>query len=103
VEPNALLGAATQLKQGLLAKATNGEYLDSDFQNDIAVLYADQRIEKMLPVSVRANRADFRRDMQAKFVHYTDRQAYINSELEPIFEYLDSIMGGTDKLIIAKI
>lgn len=98
MEPNALLGAATRLKQGLLAKATNGEYLDSDFQNDIAVLSADQRIDKMLPVSVRANRstADFRRDMQAKFVHYADRRAYISSELEPIFEYLDSIKDGTD-------
>lgn len=101
MEPNALLGAATRLKQGLLAKATNGEYLDSDFQNDIAVLSADQRIEKMLPVSVRANRstADFRRDMQAKFVHYADRRAYISSELEPIFEYLDSIKDGTDSFI----
>lgn len=38
MNPNALLGAVTRLKQGLLAKATNVEYLDSDFQNDIAVL-----------------------------------------------------------------
>lgn len=98
MEPSALLEAATRLKQGLLAKATSGEYLDNDFQNDIAVLSMDQRIEKMLPVSVRTNRstADFRREMQAKFVHYADRRAYVSSELEPIFEYLDSIKDGTD-------
>jgi len=49
MEPNALLGADTRLKQGLLAKETNGEYLDNDFQNGIAVLSADQRIDKCYP------------------------------------------------------
>lgn len=66
MESNTLLIAATRLKQGLLAKATDGEYSDNDFQNDLAVLSADQHIEKILPISVRTNRstADFRRDMQ---------------------------------------
>ena len=93
-----MLIAATRLKQGLLAKATDGEYSDNDFQNDLAVLSADQHIEKILPISVRTNRstADFRRDIQAKFAHYADRRAYITSELKPIFEYLDSIKDGTD-------
>lgn len=98
METNTLLEAATRLKQGLLAKATNGEYSDSDFQKDRAVLSSDQRIEKMLPVSVRANRstADFRRELQAKFDHYAERRSYISSELEPIFEYLNSVKDGTD-------
>lgn len=98
MESNTLLIAATRLKQGLLAKATDGEYSDNDFQNDLAVLSADQHIEKILPISVRTNRstADFRRDMQAKFAHYADRRAYITSELKPIFEYLDSIKDGID-------
>ena len=79
MEPNTLLIVDTRLEQGLLAKATNREYSDNDFQKDIAVLSADQRIEKMLSVSVRANRStvDFRRDMQAKFVHCADHRAYI--------------------------
>lgn len=98
METRALLEAATRLKQGLLAKATNGEYRDSDFQSDIAILASDQRVEKMLPVSVRVNRStsDFRRDIQAKFDHYAERRSYISKELEPIFEYLDSIQDGTD-------
>ena len=98
MEQTTLLEAATRLKQGLLAKATDGEYSDKDFQKDISVLSADQRIEKMLPVSVRMNRstADFRRDMQAKFAQYKERRTYINNELKPIFDYLDSIKEGTD-------
>ena len=98
MEARALLEAATRLKQGLLAKATDGEYRDSDFQSDISILTSDQRVEKMLPVSIRANRStsDFRRDMQAKFNRYAERRSYINEELNPIFEYLDSIQDGTD-------
>lgn len=46
MEISALLESATRLKQGLLAKAISGEYVDSDFQSDIAVLSANQRIEK---------------------------------------------------------
>ena len=34
MEPNTLLIAVAWLKQGLLEKATNGEYTDNDFQND---------------------------------------------------------------------
>ena len=75
MEARALLEAATRLKQGLLAKATDGEYRDSDFQSDISILTSDQWVEKMLPVSIRANRStsDFRRDMQAKF-NQTDQK-----------------------------
>lgn len=46
MEPNDLLGAATRLKQGLLAKASPWRILDSDFQNDIAVLSAISALEK---------------------------------------------------------
>ena len=94
MDARALLEAATRLKQGLLAKATNGEYRDSDFQSDVAILASDQRVEKMLPVSVRVNRStsDFRRDIQSKFDHYAERRSYISKELEPIFDYLDSIL-----------
>ena len=52
MEARALLEAATRLKQGLLAKATDGEYRDSDFQSDISILTSDQWVEKMLPVSI---------------------------------------------------
>ena len=69
MEARALLEAATRLKQGLLAKATDGEYRDSDFQSDISILTSDQWVEKMLPVSIRANisTSDFFRDVLTDF------------------------------------
>lgn len=93
-----MLIAAEQLKQGLLAKATDGDYEDKDYKADLAVLQADQRVAKMLPTVIMANRtaADFRRTMQAQFSHYFERRKYIADQLSPIFDYLHSIENGTD-------
>lgn len=93
-----LLDTATSFKSGLLAKATNGEYSNIDFKNDLNKLLSDNRIEKMLPSIIRTSRTtdDFRRSMQAKFDHYAERRQYINDELEPIFTYLEGIKNGTD-------
>ena len=90
--------AAERLKQGLLAKATDGEYTDRSYEADLAILKADKRIAKMIPPIIQANRttADFRRAMQADYPHYADRRKYINEQLAPIFEYLHSIETGTD-------
>lgn len=93
-----LMIAAERLKQGLLAKATDGEYTDRSYEADLAILKADKHIAKMIPPIIQANRttADFRRAMQADYPHYTDRRKYINEQLTPIFEYLHSIETGTD-------
>ena len=90
MEVDTLLEAATRLKQGLLAKATDGEYSDKDYTSDLKVLSSDQHISKLLPVFVRANRstADFRREMQSKFDRSVERRTYINNELNAVFEYL---------------
>lgn len=97
-----LLMAAERLKQGLLAKATNGEYLDKDFKSDLAILRTDQRIIKMLPPVIQVGRTteDFRRAMQAKFPHYAERRQYIDEQLSPVFEYLSSIEEGTDSFTL---
>lgn len=94
-----ILLAAERLKQGLLAKATDGDYADKDYRADLAVLQADQRVAKMIPAVIQANRttADFRRAMQAQFPHYTDRRKYISEQLAPIFEYLNAVEMGNDR------
>ena len=93
-----LLIAAEKLKQGLLAKATDGNYEDKEYKADLSVLQTDQRVAKMLPAIITANRtaADFRRAMQAKFSHYFERRTYIDEQLSPIFEYLHSVENGMD-------
>lgn len=96
-----VLEAAERLKFGLLAKATDGEYLDESYKKDMKVLSSDNRVSKMLPSFVRMSRstADFRRAMQAKFKGYAERRQFINQELEPIFEYLESVSNGTDNFL----
>ena len=93
-----MLEAAGRLKQGLLAKATNGEYPDKDYLNDVRILSSDSRVSKMLPTIVRTNRStsDFRREMQADFKHYEDRRKFIREKIDPIIEYLESISNGED-------
>lgn len=94
-----VLEAAERLKLGLLAKATDGEYLDENYKEDLKILSSDNRVSKMLPSFARVNRstADFRRAIQAKFQRYAERRQFINQELEPIFQYLESVTNGTDK------
>lgn len=98
METKALLIAAERLKQGLLAKATDGDYEDKQYKADLAELITDQRIAKMIPTIIQVNRtsADFRRAMQAHSPHYAGRRQYINEQLSPIFEYLHSVESGTD-------
>lgn len=98
MEINQLLIAAERLKQGLLAKATDGNYEDKDYKADLAVLQSDQRVAKMIPVIIQVNRttADFRRAMQAQFQHYAERRQYIAEQMAPIFEYLHAVETGTD-------
>lgn len=94
-----LLLAAESLKQGLLAKATDGDYKDNDYKAELAVLQSDNRVSKMIPMIIQANRttADFRRAMQAQFPHYVDRRQYIVDQLAPIFDYLHAIETGSDR------
>ncbi len=93
-----LLLAAERLKQGLLAKATDGDYADKDYSADLGILRSDKRIEKMMPAMIRVNRntADFRRAMQVQSPHYAGRRQYISDQLTPIFEYIDSLESGRD-------
>ncbi|WP_044479815.1 protein kinase domain-containing protein, partial [Paenibacillus antibioticophila] len=94
-----LLEAAERLKIGLLAKATNGEYPDADFREDLKVLSSDNRLNMMLPSYIRLSRSssDFRRAMQAKFEGYAERRNFIDQELEPIFQYLEIKSSDIDK------
>ena len=93
-----MLEAASRFKQGLLAKATDGEYPDKDYQKDLSILSSDQRVYKMLPTIVRMNRSssDFRREMQAEFQHYSDRRKFIKEQIDPIIAYLERINNGED-------
>lgn len=94
-----LIDTAEKLKQGLLAKATDGEYLDKDYRQDVEILSSDNRVSKMLPAFIRANRStsDFRRSMQADFPSYAGRRTHISDQLKPIFEYLENVKSGTDQ------
>lgn len=89
---------AEQFKQGLLAKATDGEYADKNYLADLQFLMTDQRIAKMIPTSIQASKTagDFRRAMQAKFQHYADRRQYIDEQMTPILEYLHNVETGND-------
>ncbi len=93
-----LLYAAERLKQGLLAKATDGDYNDKNYKEDLAILQSDHRIQKMIPSIIQVNRttADFRRAMQAMFSHYSERRQYIVEQLNPIFQYIQALEAGTD-------
>jgi len=73
-----VLEAAERLKLGLLAKATDGEYLDENYKEDLKILSSDNRVSKMLPSFARVNRstADFRRAIQAKFQRYAERTVH---------------------------
>lgn len=97
-----LIDTAEKLKQGLLAKATDGDYLDKDYRQDVETLSSDGRVSKMLPSFIRANRstADFRRAMQADFPRYAERRTHISEQLKPIFDYLESVRGGTDQFSV---
>ena len=97
-----LIIAAEQFKQGLLAKATNGDYEDKDYKADLRILMSDQRIAKMIPPIIQASRTaeDFRRAMQAKFQHYVDRRQFIDEQLSPIFEYLHNVETGSDSFTL---
>lgn len=94
-----LIQAAERLKQGLIAIATNGEYPDKDYKEDIRILMTDQRIVKMIPHEIRVNRnsMDFRRAMQAKYQHYAQRRQYIAEILGDIFQYLYDLESGKDR------
>lgn len=98
MDTNELLDVASRFKHGLLAKATNGDYSNTEFENDLAILSSENHIEKLLPSIIKtAKTADnFRRSMQAKFEHYSERRKYIDDILEPIFKYLDDLKNGTD-------
>ena len=95
---NSLIDAAERLKQGLLAKATDGEYPDQEYQRDRGILSSDSHVDKLLPRFVRANRstADFRRSMQAQYQHYSERRQAISEQLNPLFDYLESVKSGND-------
>ena len=49
------MDAMIRLKTGLLAKATDGQYLDKDYRNDIQIIQEESRLSKMLPSSIIAN------------------------------------------------
>lgn len=102
MDTNTLILAAERLKQGLLAKATNGEYANEEYKADLQILYADNRIAKMIPPLIHANRStdDFRRSMQAQFQHYADRRHFIDEQLAPIFEYLHNLETGNDSFTL---
>jgi serine/threonine protein kinase len=96
-----VLEAAERLKLGLLAKATDGEYLDENYNKDMKIISLDNRVSKMLPSFVRMSRSttDFRRVMQAKFKGYAERRQFINQELEPIFQYLEIVTISSDNFL----
>lgn len=98
MEARELRIAAEKLKKGLLAKATDGEYLDKDYRSDLAILMKDQRIAKMIPAVILANRstADFRRAMQAESSSYVGRRQYISEQMAPVFEYIQTLEDGSD-------
>ena len=54
--------------------------------SDIENARYDNRIAKMIPPLIHANRSadDFRRAMQAQFQHYVDRRHFIDEQLAPI-------------------
>ena len=95
----AIFEAAERLKLGLLAKATDGEYLDKDYKEDLQIISSDNHVAQMLPQLFRTSysTADFRRAMQAKFSSYAGRRRYIINELQPIFDYLEEVIQSTDE------
>ena len=69
MDTSELLDVASRFKHGLLAKATDGIYSNTEFQNDLAILSSENHIEKLLPSIIKTSKTadDFRRSMQAKF------------------------------------
>jgi serine/threonine-protein kinase len=98
MDTSKIVEATEHLKLGLLAKATDGEYADKDYIEDLRIVSLDNRVSRMLPSFVKTSRspADFRRAMQAKYPHYADRRQHIDQEFQPIFDYLEGVINGTD-------
>lgn len=96
-----ILEALERLKLGLLAKATDGDYLDKEYKEDLRIVTSDNRVSMMLPSFVKTSRstADFRRAMQAEYQHYAERRQHINQEFQPIFDYLEGVINGTDNFV----
>ena len=94
-----ILEAAERLKLGLLAKATDGDYLDKDFKEDLRIVSSDNRVSMMLPAFVKTSRStvDFRRAMQAIYPSYAARRQHIDREFQPVFDYLESVISGSDR------
>lgn len=78
-----LIDIASKFKSGLLAKATDGEYSNKEFREDLDKLLSDKQIEKMVPSFIRICHTsdDFRRSIQAKFSRYAERRNFIETEL----------------------
>ena len=101
MDVNQLFEATSKFKSGLLAKATNGDYSTSEYIDTLEILQSEKRLEKMLPMAIKASRTpdDFRREMQSKFAHYSDRRKFINDAFEPIFKYLEDLRNGSDSFV----
>jgi eukaryotic-like serine/threonine-protein kinase len=92
--------AAERLKNGLLAKATDGAYSEIHYYEDLNILSTDNSVSKILPSFLRTCRtaSDFRRMIQHKIKTYAERREYISQELKPIFDYLEKNINDTDIL-----
>jgi len=92
--------AAERLRNGLLAKATDGDYSDTLYHEELKILSTDNTISKILPSFFRTCRttSDFRRMIQQKFKTYAERREYISQEFQRIFDYLEKNNNDTDIL-----
>jgi serine/threonine-protein kinase len=95
-----IIDAADRLRLGLLAKATDGDYSDTLYHEELKILSTDNSISKMLPSFFRTCRttSDFRRMIQQKFKTYAERREYISQEFQRIFDYLEKNNNDTDIL-----
>ena len=99
MDESKILEAVERLKLGLIAKATDGDYADKYYKEDLDMISADSRVSKILPSFIRTSRttADFRRAMQAKYPSYAERRQYIGQEFQPTIDYLEGVIKGTDQ------
>lgn len=88
----ALIDLAERFKFGLLAKATNGDIDEREYERCRKILMNVTQIEEYIPDFLSSNRSaqDFRRYMQGVDQHYAGRRTIITQEMDALIDVLES-------------
>lgn len=91
-----LLILLEQFKNGLLARATGGDYEDSEYQRIRKLILANPKLEKLSPRFIKTNRSinDFWQWIKTDAKTYADRRMLISSQMNPLLDAVEYENGA---------